>query len=204
MFSKLVLRLLGALAMVGALLAQPAAADDQPAFGVPTGTYKLEPTHGYIVFSYSHLGFSKPHLRFDSFDVTLNANSEQPDASVLTVTVAADSINSQVPEFDEHLNGEDYFDSEKYPEISFTSTKVTRSGDDTFEVVGDLTIKEVTKPVTLEATINKAANHPMRGKPTIGVSAHGKLKRSEWGLGKYVPNVGDEVSMDIQVELIQE
>ncbi|MEM1436906.1 MAG: YceI family protein [Pseudomonadota bacterium] len=204
MVSKQIRRSFGALALLAALVAQPVSADNHAAFSVPTGTYKLEPTHGYIVFSYSHLGFSKPHLRFDSFDVTLNANSEQPDASTLAVTVAAASINSQVEEFDEHLNGEDYFDSTKYPEISFSSTKVTRSGDDTFEVVGDLTIKDVTKPVTLEATINKAANHPMRGKPTIGVSANGLIKRSEWGLGKYVPNVGDEVSMDIQVELIQE
>ena len=184
-------------------LAAPVAANHHEGFSVPSGNYALEDTHGYIVFSYSHLGFSKPHLRFDRFNVSLDADASKPAESKLSVTVDAASINSQVEAFDDHLNGADFFETEKYPEIAFVSTGMKRLEGDVFEVQGELTIKGVTKPVTLEATINKAANHPMQKKPTIGVSAKGTLLRSEWGLGKYAPAVGDEVTLDIQVELIK-
>ena len=172
-------------------------------FNVPSGEYELENTHGYITFSYSHLGFSTPHVGFDTFDVTLNADSESPTNSSVTVTIDAASINSRVDEFDKHLNAPDYFDTATYPTIKFSSTKFEATGDNTFNVTGDLTIKDITKPITLTTTINKAANHPMRGVPTIGISAEGTLLRSEWGLGKYVPAVGDEVTLMITAELIK-
>ena len=173
------------------------------AFDVPSGEYELENTHGYITFSYSHLGFSTPHVGFDRFDVKLNANSEEPVASSVTVNIDAASINSRVTEFDKHLNGSDYFDTANYPSITFSSTRFEATGDNTFNVTGNLTIKDITKPITLATTVNKAANHPMRGVPTIGISAEGTLKRSEWGLGKYVPAVGDEVTLFITAELIK-
>lgn len=172
-------------------------------FNVPSGTYELENTHGYITFSYSHLGFSTPHIGFNNFDVQLNANSENPAASTVNVTIDAASIDSRVDEFDKHLNGSDYFDTANHPEITFTSTEIVSTGADTFDVTGNLTIKDITKPLTLKATINKADNHPMMRVPTIGLSATGTLSRSEWGLGKYVPAVGDEVTLDITVELIK-
>lgn len=178
-------------------------ADHHEGFGVPSGNYVLENTHGYITFSYSHLGFSTPHLSFDTFDVALTADASKPEASAVTVTIDANSINSRVEEFDDLLKGEDYFDSEKYPKISFISTGITRTGKDTFDITGALTIRDVTKPVTLAATINKAANHPMRKVPTIGVNAEGTLMRSEWGLGKYAPAVGDEVTLMVTAELIK-
>ncbi len=172
-------------------------------FAVPSGAYELENTHGYITFSYDHLGFSTPHVGFNSFDVALNADSEDPSKSTVSVTIDASSIDSRVEEFDKHLIGSDYFDTANHPEITFASTGMVATGENTFDVTGDLTIKGVTKPVTLNATINKAANHPMRGVPTIGLSATGTLSRSEWGLGKYVPAVGDEVTLNITVELIK-
>ncbi len=172
-------------------------------FAVPSGAYELENTHGYITFSYNHLGFSTPHVGFNTFDVALEANSEDPTQSSVNVTIDAASIDSRVAEFDKHLNGADYFDTANHPEITFKSTKMVATGTSTFDVTGDLTIKGVTKPVTLNATINKADNHPMRGVPTIGLSATGSLSRSEWGLGKYVPAVGDEVRIYITVELIK-
>lgn len=119
------------------------------------------------------------------------------------MVIDAASINSRVAKFDEHLNGDDFFDTANHPSISFDSTSVTKTGDNTFDVTGDLTIKGMTKPVTLAATINKAANHPMRKVPTIGISASTTLLRSDWGLGKFAPNVGDEVTIDIQVEMPQ-
>ncbi|MEL7537725.1 MAG: YceI family protein [Pseudomonadota bacterium] len=170
---------------------------------MPSGAYGLDKTHAYITFSYSHLGFSNPHVGFDNFDATLDLDSANPENSKINVVIDAASINSRVAKFDEHLNGDDFFDTANHPSISFDSTSVTKTGDNTFDVTGDLTIKGMTKPVTLAATINKAANHPMRKVPTIGISASTTLLRSDWGLGKFAPNVGDEVTIDIQVEMPQ-
>ena len=172
-------------------------------FSVPSGTYELEKTHGYITFSYNHLGFSTPHVGFNSFDVSLEADAEDPSKSSVQVTIDAASIDSRVDEFDKHLNGPDYFDTEKHPEITFSSTSMTSTGENTFAVAGDLTIKGVTKPIVLNATINKADKHPLRGVPTIGLSASGTVSRTEMGLGAYVPAVGDEVTINITVEMIK-
>ncbi len=179
------------------------AANSAVGFDVPSGTYELENTHGYITFSYDHLGFSTPHVGFNSFDVELTANIDNPAESSVNVTIDASSIDSRVDEFDKHLNGTEYFDTANHPEITFASTEMVATGDNTFDVTGNLTIKGVTKPVTLNATINKVGNHPMRNIPTIGLSASGTLSRSAWGLGKYAPVVGDEVTLFITVELIK-
>ena len=171
------------------------------AWDVPSGNYGLDKTHGYITFTYSHLGFSNPHVGFDAFEVSLVADSERPENSLVEVAINAASINSRVDVFDEHLNGEDFFDTANNPTITFISTSVEPSGENRFSVTGDLTIKGVTKPVTLATTINKAGQHPMRGVPTIGVTATGELLRSEWELGAYAPAVSDRVGLLIDVEL---
>ncbi len=185
----------------GSLLATTATAAAD--FGVPSGEYYLDKTHAYITFTYSHLGFSNPHVSFDSFDVSLNADVDSPENSKIDVTIDAASINSRVDEFDDHLNGEDFFDTGKFPEITFKSTSFKQTGDMTFDVTGDLTIKGVTKPVTLAATVNKAGQHPMLKIPDIGFSATTKLSRTEFGLGAYAPAVGDEVEIFITAELFK-
>ena len=173
-------------------------------FGVPTGQYDLEPTHAYITFSYSHLGFSTPHVSFDKFDVTLNADADSPTKSQVSVNIDAASINSRVAEFDDHLNGDQYFDTGKFPTITFVSTEIKELGENMLAVTGDLTIKEVTKPVTLTTSINKTGNHPFSKLPTIGISGSAKLSRTEFGLGLYAPAVGDEVTIYITAELIKQ
>ena len=184
-----------------ALLAFPLSVSAELA-DVPSGTYTLDSSHGYITFTYSHLGFSNPRVGFNSFDATLELESSKPENSQIEVTIDASSIDSRVAEFNEHLNGTDFFNTAEYPTITFTSTKVVATGENTFDVTGDLTILETTRPVTLTTTINKAANHPMRNVPTVGVSASTTLMRSEWGLGAYVPAVSDEVELSIEVELL--
>ena len=170
---------------------------------LPAGQYGLDKTHAYITFSYSHLGFSNPQVGFDNFDVSLTLDSDNPAASSVDVVIDATSVNSRVEEFNEHLNGQNFFDTENHPTITFTSTSIESTGENTYDVTGDLTIMGTTRPVTLNAVINKAANHPMRNVPTIGVSAQGKVSRSDWGLSRFVPNVGDEVTITIEVELPQ-
>lgn len=169
---------------------------------VPSGKYTLDSSHGYITFTYSHLGFSNPRVGFNRFDTELELDSSDPENSSIKVTIDASSIDSRVAEFNEHLNGSDFFNTSEYPTITFKSTKVEATGENTYDVTGDLTILGTTKPVTLATTINKAANHPMRNVPTVGVSASTTLMRSEWGLGAYVPAVSDEVELSIEVELL--
>lgn len=168
---------------------------------VPSGEYGLDKSHGYITFSYDHLGFSKPHVGFESFEVNLTLDNEDIENSSVEVLIDATSISSRVEVFDGHLNGANFFDTANHPTITFSSTDIEVTGDNTMNVKGDLTIKGVTKPVTLETTINKAADHPMRKIPTIGVSASTIVSRSDWGLDRAVPNVGDEVTIWIEVEL---
>ena len=171
---------------------------------VPSGKYALDSSHGYITFTYSHLGFSNPRVGFNSFDTVLDLDTDNPENSTVEVTIDAASIDSRVAEFNEHLVGADFFNTAEYPTITFRSTKVKATGDTTFDVTGDLTILGTTKPVTLATTINKAGNHPLRNVPTVGVSASTKLMRSEWGLGAYVPAVSDEVQLSIEVELLSQ
>lgn len=171
---------------------------------VPSGKYTLDSSHGYITFTYNHLGFSNPRVGFNRFDTELTLDSSDPENSAVEVTIDASSIDSRVADFNDHLNGSDFFNTAEYPTITFKSTKVEATGENTFDVTGDLTILGTTKPVTLAATINKAANHPMRNVPTVGLSASAKLMRSEWGLGAYVPAVSDEVELSIEVELLSQ
>ena len=170
---------------------------------VPSGNYGLDKTHGYITFSYDHLGFSNPHVGFESFEVELSLDNENIENSTVNVMIDATSISSRVEVFDGHLNGANFFDTANHPTITFKSTGIEMTGDTTMNVTGDLTIKGVTKPVTLETTINKAANHPMRQVPTIGVSATTKVSRSDWGLDRAVPSVSDEVTIWMEVELLR-
>jgi len=173
------------------------------ALPVPSGAYVLENTHGYITYSYSHLGFSRPQVGFNTFTVDLDLNAEDPSKSTVKVGIDTASVDSRVPDFDKHLVGDKFFDAAKYPTITFESTAVQMTSDTTATVSGNLTLKGVTRPVTLEATLNKAAEHPMRKVPTLGLIATAKVLRSEFGLGEYVPMVGDEVEITISVELVK-
>ncbi|MCR9280013.1 MAG: YceI family protein [Pseudomonadaceae bacterium] len=200
-FSTLAKRALATFAVTAGMLIAPLASAN---IGVPSGTYVLEATHAYITFSYQHLGFSTPHVGFNSFDVTVELDSDNPANSSLGVSIDAASIDSRVDEFDEHLRGDKFFDVEAHPRITFAATSIEMGEGNTAMITGDLTIKGITKSVTLEATLNKAANHPMRKVPTLGISALGKLQRSDWDLGAYAPAVSDEVDLFITAELIKQ
>lgn len=171
---------------------------------VPSGKYSLDLHHAYITFSYSHMGFSTPNLGFREFDATLDLDSDNLANSSINVVIDVTSIESMKDDFNGHLKGADFFDTANYPQATFKSTGIESTGPDTFNVMGDLTIRDVTRPVTLAATINKAAMHPMQKVPTVGFSANTTIMRSDFGLGKYVPNVGDEVTIDVTVEMMQQ
>jgi polyisoprenoid-binding protein YceI len=170
---------------------------------VPSGEYGLDLHHAYITFSYSHMGFSTPSVGFREFDATLNLDSNDLENSSIEVVIDTASIESMKEDFNGHLTGGDFFDTASFPQATFTSTKIESTGADTFNVTGNLTIKDVTRPVTLAAKLNNAAMHPMQKVPTVGFSAETTIMRSEFGLGKYVPNVGDEVTIHVTAEMMQ-
>ncbi len=113
------------------------------------------------------------------------------------------SVNTGSATFNEHIQGEDFLDTAKYPTATFKSTKVVFEGDKPAKVEGNLTLKGVTKPVTLTVTSFQAMPHPMLKKDAIGANAWTVVKRSEFNAGKYAPNVGDEVRIDIAIEAIK-
>jgi polyisoprenoid-binding protein YceI len=166
-------------------------------------TYNIDGTHTFPRFEYSHLGFSTQLSRFDSTSGKIVIDRAAKTGSV-NVVIDAKSVNTGYTTFNSHIQGEDFFDTAKYPTITYQSTKFNFDGDKLASVDGNLTVKGVTKPVTLKVTSFKCAPHPMAKRDACGVDATAKVKRSEFNAGKYAPNVGDDVTLTISVESIKE
>lgn len=179
-----------------------AAALAAPAVAAPE-TYVLDSAHSYPRFSYNHFGYSTQVSRFNKTTGKIIYDKEAKTASV-DIVIDATSVDSGFPVFNEHLRGEDFFDTAKYPTATFKSTKVVFEGDKPSAIEGNLTIKGITKPVTLTVTSFHAMPHPMKKKDAIGANAFTTVKRSDFNAGKYAPNVGDEIRIDLGVEAIKE
>ena len=179
-----------------------AAAFATPVFAAPE-TYALDETHSYPRFSYSHFGYTTQLSRFNKTSGKIVLDKAAKTASV-DIVIDTTSVDSGYPVFNGHLQGEDFFDTAKYPTATFKSTKVVFDGDKPASVEGNLTIKGITKPVTLTVTSFQAMPHPMMKKDTLGANAFTVIKRSEFNAGKYAPYVGDDVRIDIAVEAIKE
>lgn len=166
-------------------------------------TYTLDPNHTQTLFTWNHFGFSNPTANFNQVNGTLVFDAADPAKSSVDVTIPVASIDTHVPALDEHLKQADFFDAVKYPTITFKSTHVEPGNKpDTFKVTGNLTVHGVTKPVILLATLNKRGEHAMRKAPAIGFDATTTLKRSDFGLGAYVPAVSDAVHVHVTTEAI--
>ncbi len=179
-----------------------AAATAAPVFAAPE-TYGIEGTHTYPRFSYSHFGYSTQLSRFNKTTGTIVFDKAAKTGSV-DIVIDTKSVDTGYATFDEHIQGEDFLDTAKYPTATFKSTKVVFEGDKPVAVEGNLTLKGVTKPVTLTLTSFQAMPHPMMKKDAIGANAYTIVKRSEFNAGKYAPYVGDEVRIDIAVEAIKQ
>ena len=163
-------------------------------------TYKLDPTHTMVLFSWNHFGFSNPTANLGIGEGTLVYDEAKPANSSVQVTLPLANLDTHVSALDEHLKKPDFFDAAKYPVVTFKSTRVEPLGGNKFKVTGDLTVHGVTKPVVLDATLNKAGMQPMLKVPAIGFDATATIKRSDFGVGAYVPNVSDEVQIRITTE----
>lgn len=183
----------------------PAAAVD-----VPAGDYKLDKSHATLIFRVDHLGFSKYTARFKQFDAQLKFDPANLAASSVNVTVDPRSIETDFPDpakldFNAALQGDQWLDAAKYPEISFRSTAVEVTGPNAMRITGDFTLHGVTRPLTLQATFNGGyAGHPMDPNARIGFSAQGMLKRSDFGIAYGIPAPGTKMGVSDEVEVIVE
>jgi polyisoprenoid-binding protein YceI len=174
--------------LAGLMLAGPALAT----------TYTLEPNYTQVVFSWDHLGYSFPTAQIAQGRGTVEFDAMSPTNASVMVRLPLAMIASGVPDLDEHLKSEDFFDVAKHPEAIFTSTKVEKGvNSDRLRVTGNLRMRGVTKPVTLDVVILKVGKNARTGIATVGFNATARLKRSDFGLGAFVPQVGDEVSLNI-------
>lgn len=184
------------LALVAALAVASTAAVAAPV------TYKIDPNHTDVVASWSHFGFSNPVAHFGDVEGSITYDPANVGASKVEVTLPLSGLESHVPDFNEHLRSADFFDAQKYPTITFKSTKVEAAGDKKLRVFGELTIKGVTKPAVLDTTINKVGEQPMAKRAAAGFDAVTTIKRSDFGVDKYAPNVSDNVTIRITTEAV--
>ena len=162
--------------------------------------YKIDPNHTATVFSWNHFGFSTPSANFTDIQGTIKVDNTKPSNSSVEVTIPLSSVNTNVAALDKEFQEEAWFNAAKYPNITFKSTKVETKDKKHFKITGDLTVKGVTKPVVLDAVLNKQGEHPMAKVPAIGFNATTSFNRSAFGIGNYVPNVGDKITVNITTE----
>ena len=162
--------------------------------------YKIDPTHTATVFSWNHFGFSTPSANFTDIQGVIKVDNAKPSNSSVDVIIPISSVNTNVPALDKEFQEEAWFNAAKYPNITFKSTKVETKDKKHFKITGDLTVKGVTKPVVLDAVLNKQGEHPMAKVPAIGFNATTSFDRSAFGIGNYVPNVGDKITVNITTE----
>jgi polyisoprenoid-binding protein YceI len=188
--------LLGGLILLGAApLAQ--AAD----------SYKLDQEHSDVVFLIDHFGYSKTVGRFNGVDGTITMDEADLASGSIELTIDAASIDTNHEKRDEHLRSPDFFNAAEFPTITFKSTAIEPTGEQSGKVTGDLTLLGVTRPVTLDATLNQIAPHPVpdyEGVVTAGFSASGSIDRTEFGMETYAPAIGSEVDLIIELEAFKQ
>lgn len=165
--------------------------------------YTLEKPHTQIIFSINHLGFSNSQGKFLDYSGTFTFDRGKPENSRVEAAIKTASLFMGDEKWDQHMKSDDFFNVEKFPEMTFRSTAVELLSANTANITGDLTILGVTKPVTLSATFNKAEKHAFSGKYVAGFSASAKIKRSDFGMTYGLPLLGDDVDITIEVEGIR-
>jgi polyisoprenoid-binding protein YceI len=162
--------------------------------------YRIDPNHTVVLASWNHFGYSNPSANFGGATGTIVYDAAAPEKSSVEVVLPMSGLDSFVPKLTEHLLTADFFDAAKYPQATFRSTSVKALGEGRLEVTGTLDLHGVQKPVVLEVKLNKVAPHAMGKKETIGFDATATIRRSDFGINLYVPNVSDEVALRITTE----
>ena len=194
-----------ALAIAVAPAAALAANSTNPA-DMPAGTYALDKTHASVTAKLLHMGLSNYTFRFTTLDANFTYDPKAPTAAKLVVTVAPGSIDTATgadafgKKFNAELAGDGWLEADKFPTATFTSTAVDLGDGHKGTVTGDFTLHGVTKPVVLDVTFNGSGAGMIPGTYRAGFSASTVIKRSDYGIKKYVPLVGDDVTLNIEVE----
>ena len=180
---------------IGLFAAQAFAAD----------TFKIDPVHATAIFRINHLGSSFVYGRFDDVGGTFTVDEQKPDDVKFDVSIKAESIDSNNPARDKHLKSADFFSVKEFPTLTFKSTAVKSDGDKKYDVTGDLTIHGVTKSVNAKVDfVGTADATKMKMGFRAGYEAHLTIKRSDFGMDKMVPMVGDEVQVTVSFEGVKE
>ena len=200
--------LLAAAALVAVpVVAQIATSPAQPGAATPSrvtaGTYQVDPAHTQVAWEVNHMGFSMLEGMFGASAGSLTIDPAKPAATRVDVTFQVDQLSVTSPAFANHLKSNQIFDAAQFPTARFVSTSVTPRGGDKATVMGNLTIKGVTKPVTLDATFVGAGTSPMGPKKlNVGFRATATVKRSDFGVGLAAPLVSDEVKLRINAAFV--
>ena len=168
--------------------------------------YDIDASHSAVVFGWNHFGFSNPTARFDKIDGSMLLDKTDLTRSSISVTLPLEGLDTGVAKLDEALKSPDFFDEVNYPTITFKSTKVEKAGESGLKITGNLTVHGVTKPVTLDAKVNKIGIFEIPGvikAQAAGFDATTVIKRSDFGVSKYVPAVSDEIPVRITLDAKQ-
>lgn len=163
-------------------------------------TFKIDDTHTSIVFFVNHLGYSNTIGRFNDFAGTFDFDPDNVENSKIDFVIDATSVDTNHEPRDNHLRSPDFLNVEEFPEITFTSTSVEKTGDNTGKVTGDMTMLGTTKPVTLDVTLNQMAPNPRSGVMIAGFSARGQVNRADFGMTFGQGGIGDVLDLYIEVE----
>lgn len=166
-------------------------------------TYVIDNSHTFPRFSYNHLGYSTQLSQFNKTEGKIVFDKAAKTGAV-EVVIDARSVSTGSAVFNEHIQGEDFLDTAKHPTASFKSTQVKFDGDKPVAIEGQLTLKGVTRPVTLTVTGFQAMPHPMLKKDAIGANASTTVKRTDFNMGKYAPYVSDEVTITLSLEAVKQ
>ncbi len=188
-------------------LSLPAAAQQASPFTsnpaqVQSGRYTLDASHGKITWSVSHLGFSTYVGQFHDVAATLVLDVKNPAASTLDATIAMNSAGTFSAGLDKHLQTADFFDVANHPTARFTATRITLTDARNARIDGQLTLRGVTRPVTMQARFNQAGVNPVSKAYTIGFDGEATIKRSDFGVSYGLPFVGDDVTLKLEAEFI--
>jgi len=168
--------------------------------------YDIDASHSGVVFGWNHFGFSNPSARFDRIEGSVLLDKADLTKSSISVTLPLEGLDTGVAKLDEGLKSPDFLDAAKYPTITFKSTKVERIGENGLKITGELTVHGVTKPVTLDAKVNKIGIFEIPGvikAQAAGFDATTVIRRSDFGVSKYLPAVSDEILVRITLDAKQ-
>lgn len=168
-------------------------------------TYKIDPVHSTAIFRIAHLTSSFVYGRFDDVGGTFTVDEQKPEDVKFDVSIKADSVDTNSAARDKHLKSADFFSVKEFPTLSFKSTAVKSAGGKKYDVTGDLTIHGVTKSVTVTIDfVGTADGTQMKMGFRAGYEAHLSIKRSDFGMDKMVPMIGDEVQLTVSLEGVKE